>query len=122
YDDGDAQWGPGGSQGGSGPPLGIDLIHRTVECTKAGLGLKAFLALAWRGEADVAHYVEDRYAAARRVAALLRARDGFTVPYEPESNIVCFRCGDDDAEQLAIRRALLDSGRAHLSSAEVDGV
>lgn len=109
YDDGDARWGP-------------DLIHRTVECTKAGLGLKAFLALAWRGEADVAHYVEDRYAAARRVAALLRARDGFTVPYEPESNIVCFRYGDDDAEQLAIRRALLDSGRAHLSSAEVDGV
>ncbi|HEY8340793.1 MAG TPA: hypothetical protein VIK95_13065 [Egibacteraceae bacterium] len=99
----------------------MDLIHRTVECTKAGYGLKAFLALAWRGEAAIARYVEDRYGAARRLAALLRERPAFDVPYEPESNIVCFRYGSDDAQQVAIRRVLLEEGRAHLSSAEVDG-
>jgi L-2,4-diaminobutyrate decarboxylase len=38
----------------------VDLIHRTVECTKAELGLKLFLTLAWHSEQGIAHYVENQ--------------------------------------------------------------
>ncbi|RAI40855.1 diaminobutyrate decarboxylase, partial [Rhodoplanes elegans] len=37
---------------------GVDFIHRTVECTKAAIGLKAFFALAAGGEAAVAATIE----------------------------------------------------------------
>ncbi|NTU59734.1 MAG: PLP-dependent decarboxylase, partial [Deltaproteobacteria bacterium] len=37
---------------------GVDLIHRTVECTKAALGLKAFCVLGALGETGLADYVE----------------------------------------------------------------
>lgn len=103
-------------------PEGLDLIHRTVECTKGGLGLRAFMSLALEGEAAVAAYHDDRCALARRAAALVRSRPGFEVPCEPESNIVCFRwAGADDDGQIAIRDALLRGGTHHLSSAEMSG-
>ena len=100
---------------------GVDLIHRTVECTKAGLGLKLFLSLAMQGEAGVARYVENRCDAARRFARAIRARAGFECPFEPQSNIVCFRWGTDNVTQVAIREALLREGDYHISSTEVRG-
>ncbi len=101
---------------------GFDFIHRTVECTKSGLGLRAFVALALEGERAIADYYEDRCALAARAAALIRARPGFEVPFEPASNIVCFRwtAADNDG-QVAIRDALLRGGTHHLSSAEIGG-
>ncbi|WP_049562366.1 pyridoxal phosphate-dependent decarboxylase family protein [Nonomuraea sp. SBT364] len=99
---------------------GFDLINRTVECTKAELGLKIFLNLAWRGERGLGEYVAGRYDTARRFWELARDRPGFTVPYEPESNIVCFRHGDGD--QAAIRERLMRDGSFHLSSTELGGV
>jgi L-2,4-diaminobutyrate decarboxylase len=101
--------------------LGLDLIHRTVECTKSGLGLKAFFALAAEGEAALGRYWDDRADATRRFAAMVRARPGFECPFEPESNVLCFRYGTDDARQVAIRDALLREGRYHLSSTVVSG-
>jgi L-2,4-diaminobutyrate decarboxylase len=41
------------------------------------------------------------------------------MPYEPESNIVCFRYGTGD--QGAIRERLMDSGEFYLTSTEIDG-
>jgi L-2,4-diaminobutyrate decarboxylase len=105
--------------GEEGP--GVDLIHRTVECTKAGLGLKVFLNLAWRGEAGIARYVEDEYALARRVHQMIQSRDNFSCPYVPESNIVCFRYAGDDAFQVTIRDRLLAEGSFHISSTEICG-
>ncbi|GAA3137045.1 cytochrome d ubiquinol oxidase subunit I [Streptosporangium carneum] len=99
---------------------GFDLIGRTVECSKAELGLKVFLNLAWRGERGLGDYVAGRYAAARRLWELAGERPGFRLPYEPESNIVCFRYGTGD--QAAIRERLTEDGAFHLSSAEVGGV
>ena len=40
---------------------GVDFIHRTVECTKAGLGLKLFLVLAALGEQGVADYIDRQF-------------------------------------------------------------
>jgi L-2,4-diaminobutyrate decarboxylase len=101
---------------------GFDFIHRTVECTKAALGLRAFVSLALEGERAIADYYDGRCALATRAAALIRDRPGFEVPYEPSSNIVCFRwiAADDDG-QIAIRDALLRGGSHHLSSAEIAG-
>jgi L-2,4-diaminobutyrate decarboxylase len=102
-------------------PFGVDLIHRTVECTKAGLGLKVFFALAAEGEAGLARYWDDRLEATRRFARLIRARPGFECPFEPQANVLCFRFGTDDAQQVSIRDTLLREGRYHLSSTEVRG-
>jgi L-2,4-diaminobutyrate decarboxylase len=102
-------------------PLGFDTLDRQVECTKAEIGLKLFLNLAFRGERGLAAYVEDQYAKTLRLWELLRERRGFDVPYRPESNILCFRHGPAGARQGAIREALLAGGDFHLSSAEIGG-
>lgn len=100
----------------------FDLIGRTVECTKAQLGLKIFLNLAWRGERGMGEYVAARYATAHRLWELARERPGFTCPYEPQSNIVCFRYGSREVDQAALRKRLMDDGTFYLTSTEVDGV
>jgi L-2,4-diaminobutyrate decarboxylase len=102
-------------------PAGVDVIDRQVECTKAELGLKLFLNLAFRGERGLAAYVEGQYAKALELWELLRERRGFHAPYRPESNIVCFRYGPAGARQAEIRAALLEQGEFHLSSAEIAG-
>lgn len=99
---------------------GFDLIGRTVECSKAELGLKIFLNLAWRGERGLGEHVARQYATAHRFWELARQRPGFTCPYEPESNIVCFRYGTGD--QVELRERLMADGAFQLTSAEIDGV
>ena len=94
---------------------GYDFLHRTLECTKAGLGLRLFLALAAEGEAGAARFVERQTALAQEAAPILRAA-GLEVAVEPESNIVCFRVPGDDALQLEVRRRLLAEGRFYVSS------
>lgn len=96
-------------------------LPRTIECTKAALSLKIFLNLAWRGERALGAYVDDRYAMTRNFYRLISERDGFECPYEPESNILCFRYGDDDAQQDRIREALLRERSFHLTAATVAG-
>lgn len=100
---------------------GVDLLARAVECTKATLGLKLFLNLAWRGEAGLGEYVAERYDRTRRFYDLIRSRSGFECPYQPESNILCFRHGSDNERQVAIRERLLADGQFHLSSTEIGG-
>jgi len=100
---------------------GFDAIERTVECTKAGLGLRLFLVLAAEGEAALARYLERQHGLATEAAALIRGCPGFTVAVEPESNIVCFRLEGSDELQLELRRRLLERGRHYLSAAEFRG-
>ena len=100
---------------------GFDFIHRTVECTKAALGLHAFFVLACEGEGALAAYVERQSDLAKAAAAFLRARPGFEVAVEPQSNIVCFRVDGDDALQLDLRRRLTETGTSYVSSTEFRG-
>lgn len=97
---------------------GVDLIHRTVECTKAALGLKLFMVLAAGGEAEAGRFVERQTDLAREAAAWLRARPDFEVAAEPESNIVCCRVAGSDALQLRIRERLIAAGSHYISTAE----
>jgi L-2,4-diaminobutyrate decarboxylase len=100
---------------------GVDLLERAVECTKATLGVKLFLNLAWRGEEGLGEYVAERYDRTLSFYDLIRSRSGFECPYPPESNILCFRRGQDSERQVAIRERLLAEGDFHLSSTEVGG-
>ena len=100
---------------------GFDFIHRTVECTKAALGLKLFFALAYEGETAIAATIERQTDLASAAAAYLRAEDGIEVAVEPQSNIVCFRFDGDDAAQLELRRRLTEAGLFYISSTEALG-
>ena len=100
---------------------GFDFMPRVVECTKAGLGLRLFMALAAGGEGALAAYLERQTELASAAADLLSREPGWAVAVRPESNIVCFRLPGDDARQLDLRRALLSEGRHYLSSTELGG-
>jgi L-2,4-diaminobutyrate decarboxylase len=100
---------------------GPDLLGRQVECTKAPLGLKIFLNLAFRGERGLGGYVARQYDKTLGFWEMISAREGFECLCRPESNILCFRYGRDAALQVELRERLLAEGRFHLSSTEVDG-
>jgi L-2,4-diaminobutyrate decarboxylase len=100
---------------------GVDAMARAVECTKGALGVKLFLNLAWRGERGLGDYVAAMYERTRGFHAQIARRPGFECPYEPESNILCFRYGRDADRQVAIRERLIAEGEFHLSSTLVAG-
>jgi L-2,4-diaminobutyrate decarboxylase len=100
---------------------GFDFMSRTVECTKAGLGLRVFASLAAEGEGATARAVERQVALAVEIAARLRREPGVELAVAPESNIVCFRYAGSDALQLELRRRLLEGGRFYVSSTEFRG-
>jgi L-2,4-diaminobutyrate decarboxylase len=100
---------------------GFDFMPRSVECTKAGLGLRLFLVLASEGEGALADHVERQTALARTAAARLARAPGLEVAVAPESNIVCFRVAGGDDRQLEVRRRLLAGERHYVSSAVFRG-
>jgi L-2,4-diaminobutyrate decarboxylase len=100
---------------------GVDFIHRTVECTKAALGLRFFAVLAAMGEQGLAAYVERQAALAQEAYAWISGQPGFTCPAAPQTNILCFRVEGDDRLQISVRDALIADGSVHLSTAEVGG-
>lgn len=99
--------------------LGVDVVDRAVETTKAALGLKLFLSLAWAGERGLGDYVASRYDLTRRLYDALSEESGITCPYVPESNILCFRL--DGHDQLEVRDRILAEGRLHISSTTIAG-
>ncbi|GMV07271.1 MAG: aspartate aminotransferase family protein [Gemmatimonadota bacterium] len=103
-------------------PPGPDLLPRTVECTKPAIGLKLALNLAVYGEAGLARRVESLYERTRSLARVIRTHASFDVPFEPQSNILCFRYrpGDDNAQER-LRERLLADGRYYVSSATLGG-
>ncbi len=100
---------------------GFDFIHRTVECTKAGLGLKFFFVLAALGEKGIADYIDRQYDLAGKAYDYLEHLDGFTCPVRPQSNILCFRVQGDDELQIRIRDRLNEQGQFYLSTTSFMG-
>ncbi|HKP21522.1 MAG TPA: pyridoxal-dependent decarboxylase [Thermoleophilaceae bacterium] len=97
------------------------LLQRQVECTKAALGMRIFMNLAFRGEEGIGQYVGEQYDKTARFHELIETRPGFESLCAPESNILCFRYGREGEEQVRIRERLLEEKRFHLSSTEVNG-
>ncbi len=100
---------------------GVDLIQRTVECTKAALGLKLYLVVAAMGEQGLAGFVERQTALARDAWAFFEGHPDFSCPVRPESNILCFAWRDWDERHLALRDRLIGQGDFHLSTAQING-
>lgn len=100
---------------------GFDFIHRTVECTKAGLGLKLFFALATEGEQAIAAFIDRQMALCVQAAGFIGAQPDFEVAAAPQSNILCFRMTGDDALQLTLRKKLTERGNCYISSTEFRG-
>jgi L-2,4-diaminobutyrate decarboxylase len=99
--------------------IGFDLVDRALETTKATLGLKLFLSLAWAGERGLGEYVASRYELTGRFHDMLSREPGVTCPYRPESNILCFRV--DGCDQLDLRERIMADGRLHISSTTIAG-
>jgi len=100
---------------------GVDLIHRSVECTKGALGLRAFLALAAEGEGAMAGTIGRQADLARAAADFIAARPGFELALAPPFNIVCFRLDGPDPLQLELRKRLLDRGDFYITTTQFRG-
>jgi L-2,4-diaminobutyrate decarboxylase len=100
---------------------GFDFIQRTVECTKAGLGLRLFLVLAALGERGMAQYVERQYQLTREAYEYIEGQADFCCAVRPEANILCLRIEGSDELQLAVRDRLIAQGNFYLSSASFRG-
>ena len=100
---------------------GIDFAHRTVECTKAGLGLKFFMVLGALGERSLAAFIEQQWDLAQRAYDFIIQQPDFECAVKPQSNILCFRTFVSDQKQLHIRDLLNAEGSFYLSSAVFGG-
>jgi L-2,4-diaminobutyrate decarboxylase len=100
---------------------GFDLIHRTVECTKAGLGLKWFFVLAALGEKGLEKHVDDQFELAKQACAYIESQPEFECAAAPQSNILCFRLAGSDQLQLDIRDKLIAQGEFYLSTTAFGG-
>jgi L-2,4-diaminobutyrate decarboxylase len=100
---------------------GFDFIHRTVECTKAGLGLKWFFVLAALGEQGLQKHVDDQFELAEQAYDYIESRPKFECAAKPQSNILCFRTTGSDQLQLDIRDKLIAGGEFYLSTTEFSG-
>lgn len=100
---------------------GFDFIHRTVECTKAALGLRLFAVLAALGESGIAAYIDKQFGLTRQAYEILSVIPGLECQAQPQSNILCFRVAGSDEAQLRVRDRLLAEGDFHLSTAVVAG-
>lgn len=100
---------------------GVDFLERTVECTKAALGLKFYMVLGAMGEAGLRDYIEQRTEAALQAFHYLNSQPDFLCPIEPQSNILCFAFRDWDTEHLRARDRLIAAGQFHLSTTQLNG-
>ncbi len=99
---------------------GFDFIGRTVECTKAALGLRLFMVLAALGEKGLSDYIERQYDLTREIYGYLQRQPDIRCAAQPQSNILCFRIAGEDKLQLLIRDHLMTQGDFYLSTALVN--
>ena len=100
---------------------GFDFLHRAVECTKSGLGLRFFMTLGALGEQGLAGYVERQYDLAAEAHGYLQGLDFVETAVAPEANILCFRLPGPDHLQLELRRRILAAGDFYLTSTMFQG-
>ncbi len=95
---------------------GFDFMPRTVECTKAGLGLRLFMTLAAMGEKGLEDHVNFIVDMAKKAADYIDTQEDFEIAITPETNILCFRTDTDNDLQLEIRRRLLGKENFFIST------
>lgn len=100
---------------------------RTLECTKNMMGLKVYSILRTYGPQLFIDYLTGCYDLGREFASLISREQDFELPYEPQSNIVCYRyigSGGPDQQinelNAHIRRTLIESGRFYVVQTQID--
>lgn len=94
---------------------------RTLECTKNMMGIKVYAILRTYGPQIFIDHFTVLYDLGREFAELILKATDFEIPYEPESNIVCYRYilrgkTDHELNQLNadIRRKIVESGKFYI--------
>ncbi len=100
---------------------GIDFIHRTMECTKAPLGLKFYMILAAMGEEGLTRYIENCFALTQAAYSYICDLSDFECAVQPQANILCFRLKDSDRIQMLVRARIIAKGDFYISTAEIGG-
>ncbi|KAA3616852.1 MAG: aminotransferase class I/II-fold pyridoxal phosphate-dependent enzyme [Calditrichaeota bacterium] len=96
---------------------GFDLIQRTIETTKSGLGEKLFFVLGAIGEKGLADFIEDRYQLTEEAYFYINQLEDFECPVHPQSNILCFRIEGEDKTQIEIRNQMSTEGSYYFTTA-----
>jgi L-2,4-diaminobutyrate decarboxylase len=99
---------------------------RTLECTKNMMGVKVYSVLRTYGPQIFIDHFTTLYDLGTRFAQIIKGSGDFELPYEPESNIVCYRLmvpGKSDAELNAlnaeIRKVLIESGKFYIVQTQI---
>jgi L-2,4-diaminobutyrate decarboxylase len=100
---------------------GVDFVHRTMECTKAPLGLKFYMILASMGEEGLAWYIENCFDLAQAAYSHICGLTDFECAAQPQANILCFRLKDSDRIQMLVRARIIAKGDFYISTAEIGG-
>ncbi|ELY97742.1 pyridoxal-dependent decarboxylase [Natrialba aegyptia DSM 13077] len=107
-----------------------NLVSKSVQTTRRFDALKPYVAFRTLGRTGLAELVEHTLELADDAAALVREADDFELLGEPTLNAVVFRyrprqgMNDETVSNLnaAVRRELLNDGRALVARTTVDGV
>ena len=98
---------------------GIDFIHRTMECTKAPLGLKLYMVLAAMGENGLAQYIDNCFSLTQTAYSYICSLSDFECAAQPQANILCFRLKGTNWVQMQVRTRIVAKGDFYLSTAEI---
>ncbi len=97
---------------------------RSFLCSRRADALKLWIAIQRYGADGLGALYDRLCATARSLHELLRTREEFESPHDPESNIVCFRYaadGADDAFNMKLRESYNRSGEGWITTTILDG-
>ncbi len=100
---------------------------RTMECTKNMMGVKVYSILRTYGPQIFIDYFTECYDLGSVFASLISQSADFELPYQPESNIVCYRYigsgkSEDEINKMnaVIRRKLIESGKFYVVQTHIN--
>ncbi len=101
---------------------------RTLECTKNMMGIKVYSVLKTYGPDIFIDYLTTCYDLGKRFAEIIKETEGFELPFEPQTNIVCFRRVDpaltdagNDRLNEHIRQKIIESGQFYIVQTSIEG-
>ncbi|MDD3384957.1 MAG: aminotransferase class I/II-fold pyridoxal phosphate-dependent enzyme [Bacteroidales bacterium] len=101
---------------------------RTLECTKNMMGIKVYSILRTYGPQVFIDYLTTCYDLGKEFSTLISQSSDFELPYEPETNIVCFRWIDPslpleeiDRINADVRKTIIESGQFYIVQTKIMG-
>ncbi len=103
-----------------------DVGRRTLECTKRGMGVTAFLMMQTYGTRMFGENVDKLIDLTQHFAVIVDETEDFEIATMPEANILCFRykltrCGDIDDLNRRLRDQMLRSEEFYIVQTQLGG-